>query len=231
MTDGQVQVWGLRRLFGEVAIDLDCRLVIAEANESACPSDLEGAIRGIQPDQPFGLLEGPRILVPLIEHDRVFIACGVIVGRQHEHALEEELGVVEHLELHADPGQQAHPLDVIAVRHEKAADEGFGAEDVALGEQTRSIQHGRRKPGERLRLGRSGALGLPLARRAVERRERLPTREERGVQVHRSLVCRNRRVRLADIAVTVAALLKQAAVLGVERLKALESAERIGHPA
>ena len=65
--------------------------------------------------QLLDLLAGPQVFVPLDQHQGIVVAGGAIVRRQLEHRLEQQLRVVEHVARDADPGEQAHGLDVVAV--------------------------------------------------------------------------------------------------------------------
>ena len=80
------------------------------------------------------LLAGSNVLMPLQQHDRVLVAGGIMIRRQRERALEQDLGVVQHIELHADLGQQPHAFDMIAVGEQVLADHPFGIVDLAVGE-------------------------------------------------------------------------------------------------
>ena len=63
---------------------------------------------------------------------------------------------------------------------------------------------------------------------AEEPLQRLPARWQSGIQVHRAQERRTRRLGVAPRHVAVAALLKQAAVAGVELLETLERRQRLG---
>ena len=70
----------------------------------------------------------------LAEDVGIVVARRVIVRCEHEHALEQEFGVVKHLLLDADLRQQPHGLDMIAVRAQKLSHQPLGGADFALGE-------------------------------------------------------------------------------------------------
>ena len=61
------------------------------------------------------------MLVPLQQNLRVVIARRPIVRSLLEHTLEQQLRVIEHVELHADLGEEPHPFDMIAVLEQIAA--------------------------------------------------------------------------------------------------------------
>ena len=68
-----------------------------------------------------------------------------MVGRQGQHRLQQQLGVVEHVAGHADLGQQPHGFRVVAVPQQKGADDLLGRRQVAVGEQRGRGHHLRRQ--------------------------------------------------------------------------------------
>ena len=66
------------------------------------------------------------------QHAGVVITGDVIIGSEHQRALEQEFRIVQHIEPDADLSQQAHGLDMIRMRLQEAAQQPLRCMDVSL---------------------------------------------------------------------------------------------------
>ena len=107
-------------------------------------------------EQLVELLERLRMLVPLQQRQRVVVARRMIVGREHQHAFEQQFRIVEHVELHADPGEQPHRFDMVAVLQQIVANQALGREHLAVGEHAGGGDDLRRQLRERRDVSRGG---------------------------------------------------------------------------
>ncbi len=64
----------------------------------------------------------------------VFGASGPIIGGQFDDRRQQQFRVVEHLARHADAGQQAHGLDLIAMLQKIGAHQRLGRIQIAVQE-------------------------------------------------------------------------------------------------
>ena len=118
MPDRQLHVGRLRRLHEERAIHLQRPLVLTEPDAGGRVGRPVAAVVRIGLQERLELLKGAHVLVALQERPDEVEARRVVLRRELEHGVEQELGVVEHLELDADAGEQPHRLDVVAVLEE-----------------------------------------------------------------------------------------------------------------
>ncbi len=133
----QMKIRGRRSFFQYRAIELDRPLVLAESDARRRVADAVSAIGGIDLEQPVELFERPHVLVPPRQHHRVVVTRRMIIGRERENAFKQQFGIVKHVELHADLGEQPHRLDMVAVTSEILANQLFGRKDLAVREQAR----------------------------------------------------------------------------------------------
>ena len=162
------------------------------------------------------------------QHLRVVFARCAVVGRACQHGGEQEFGVVKDFARHADPCEQAHAFDVIAVIQQEAPDEGFGGIQIAVREESRCGHDLGRKSCERRHLPGGSGGGMRIAGHPVESFEHAPTRGQRGVEFHGSHERRNRLRRPLQRDKAVSALLMEAAEARVAPLEAIEDRERLG---
>ena len=122
------------------------------AAEATAGVAVEGPVRRVarlELQELVCLLDRLQVLVTLHEHRRVLVACCAVIWREHQHALEQELGIVEYLELDANLGQQAHRFDVVAVCLQEPAHELLRSVQLALQEQVGRVYDLGRKFRER----------------------------------------------------------------------------------
>ena len=86
-------------------------------------------------EQLFDLLLGLEVQLALLEHLRIIEPSGVVVGRELEDCFEQHLSVAQSLALHCDLREQAHGLDVMAVREQECANDLLGPNPLTVGEQ------------------------------------------------------------------------------------------------
>ncbi len=130
----------LRRLRGpgqQLPVELDGALVLPETDAGQRMERAVVAIGAIRGEQLLGLLLRLLVHVALDQDLRIVEARGVIVGRQVEHRLEQQLRIVEHFALHADAREQPHGLDVVAMLEQEGANELLGLGQLAVREQRR----------------------------------------------------------------------------------------------
>jgi hypothetical protein len=106
--------------------------VLAHADAHGRVRDSVGPIARLDAQQPLDLLERLHVLVPGEEREHVVVAHRVVIGLEQQCALEQQLRIVIHVQLHADLCQQSHALHVIAVPQQELADELLGGDDVAV---------------------------------------------------------------------------------------------------
>ena len=226
MEFGLVRRAGLR-IRQEIAEKRDRALVIAEPDDRRRVQRAVVAVARFGREQALELFERLLVLVPPQQDRRVVVSGGQVVGFPLEHGFQQELGVVEDLERSADPCEQAHRLDVIAVLEQERPDEVFGGENVAIAEEARRVDDLRRQG---LQLG-DLCCGLGCRRRiaghAVQTLEHAPAGRQRPVQAHgfRKRLDRTRRVTQHDVA--VAAFLQAATEAWMESLQAVQHLQSV----
>src|SRR5437764_11083380 len=102
VADRQNQVRSLRAVDQQLAVHLQCLLMPAEATAGLA---VEGPVRRVarlELQELAGLLDRLQVLVTLHQHRRVLVARCAVIWREHQHTLEQELGVVEYPELDAN---------------------------------------------------------------------------------------------------------------------------------
>src|SRR5207302_8778372 len=134
----KVQLRILRGLGEELPIHAERFRVVAEPDARRRIHRAESAAAGIDLQELARFLERGGVLVALAEHHRVVVARDVIARVEGEQALEEEFGIVEHVELQADLREEPHRLEMIAVLQEKLPQDPLGPIDIALGKHPRS---------------------------------------------------------------------------------------------
>ena len=190
---------------------------------------LNARLPGSVCEQLLELGHGLHVLVPLQERERVVVSHGLIIGRERERALEQQLRIVEDLELHADARQQAHPLHMITVLQEIAADDLLGRVHLAVGEHAVRGDNLLRQVRERRDVCRRLFALRFLAGDVVKDTQRIPARRKRRVDVDRSLVSLDRGSRLAQRGVAMASFLEEPTVRGMQLLKSGERREGFGN--
>jgi hypothetical protein len=176
MPDRKVQLGIVGRLRQELQVERQRRRVIAEAGAHRRMRGAVGAVVGIHGEQLLDFLARTHVLMTLQQHDRIVVARLAVLRRHLEDVLQEKFGVVGHVELHADLGEQPHALDVIAMGQQIAAHHPFRIENLAVGIHAEGRDDLGRQGGEIRELARSvaGVARTPLD--AVERLEGAPAR-------------------------------------------------------
>ncbi len=210
MCDGQVQLAGLNRQAGagdELTIQFERRFMFAQSHLRRGVGGCIRPIVGFCLQQFLQFRDGLLVLVPAKQCDRVIISRGLITRRQGEHRLEQNVGIVQHIMRQADPRQQAHAFDVIAMLQQIRPHHGFGGRELAIGEQRGRRDDLARKVVERLQVPRGHGGVLGLGRHLVQRMQHAPTGRQRRIDVDRGeeRVYRPRRVTQRHVA--MAALL------------------------
>lgn len=188
-------------------------------------------VEPVQLQQSFDLLARLRIFVPQHQDLGVIEARGVIVRGQGQHAVQQDLGIVENIAGHSDPGQQPHSIGMVAVLDKECPDDGFRAIEIAIGEQRCRSDDLRRQVLERGDvIGRGGGI-RHVARDAVDPFEHPPTEGQRRIEGDGRQQRLNRAARILLRHITQAALLVQKAEARIMLFQALERRQRVFDPA
>ena len=227
--DREVQFGILGRSLQQLAVQAHRPLVLAESHAARGIQRLEQGVVGFAFEQHGEFPPRLAVLVHLQQHLGIFTARRMVGGRQFEHGREQQLGVVQHLAHHADPGQQPHAFDVVALAQEVGADQGLSRIHVAVREQPRCRHHFRRKLLQYRHMagGHGGVVGL--ARHAVEPLEYAPAGRQGMVEVHRPKKGVDGPRRLPQHDETMSALLVQPAEVRMMPLQLLQGRQRIAH--
>ncbi len=123
------------------------------------------------------------MLVPRQESEHIVVARRVIVRGEHQHALEQKFGIVVHVELHPDPGEKPHRLDVIAVGQQVLTYDALRLVNFPVRKHAGGRYHLHRELGERRHVS-SGGVGVGRTPgRAEQHLQGLPTRRQRDIDV------------------------------------------------
>ena len=114
-----------------------------------------------------------------------------MVRRKRQHALQEEFGIIENIELHANLGEKPHALDMIRPCEQELPNQPLGRKGIALSQHalgSHDLRWQLRQGCDLLGCG----LGIrPLSQGPMENLQRSPTRRQRGVELYGTLVGRN----------------------------------------
>jgi hypothetical protein len=169
--------------------------------------------------------------VPGEQNVRIVEANGAILRIEPERALEQEFGIVEHIELRADMCKQPHAFDVIWLRLQKLPNHRFSVIGLAFGEQMSGAHDGRRQTRQRNHLGRCGIRLLLPADRLQQITQCRPAGTQRGIAGNGLLIGLDRRLGLTDGAITMSAFLIEPAEVRVHLFETNERAEGISDAA
>ena len=131
----QMQVRRPRRFLKQFAVQRDRLVVFAESDAGGGVERSKLRISRFE-RQEFLELDARRlVLVALDQRQRIIVACGTVIRRQHEHRLEQQFGIVEHAARHADFRQQAHGFDLVSMLEQVGADDVLRRREFAIREQ------------------------------------------------------------------------------------------------
>ena len=204
------------------------RLIVAESYAYRGMRRAVHPVVRIQREQLLHLLPCPDVLVPLQQHDGVFVARLAMLGRELEHPGEQELGIVRHVEIEADLGEQPHSLHMVAMREQVVAHHAFRIQDIAVGIHAECGDDLVRQRCQIPEL-RVGLFGVSRAsQHAIEGLQRAPAGRQRRTHGHRPFVGLDGRFGgpLGDVAMT--ALLIETGVSRVRMFQPLERLQRLG---
>jgi hypothetical protein len=123
--DREVQIRCARRVNEQLTVQGHGPLVVSEADDGGCVQRLVLPVPGLDLQQRIQLRKRRCVLVPLDQHSGIVVAGEPIIGREHQHCLEQDLPIVENVALDSDSGQEAHCLDVVAMLQQKGAHDVF----------------------------------------------------------------------------------------------------------
>ncbi len=106
----------------------------------------------VERKQLLHFLAGANVLVAFQENDGVFVAGLAMLRGQLQHASEQDLGIVRHVEVQADLGEEAHALDVVPMGEQVLAYRLLGVENLPVGVHVEGRDDRGRQGGEVLRL-------------------------------------------------------------------------------
>ncbi len=209
----------LRRAGQQLRIQIDHRLVVAQADAGRGILLEVVAVVRVAAEQALGLLPRLQVLLLLQERHGVVEARGVVVRRALEHRFQQGLGLGERAALTADARQQAQGADVVAILGQVGPDDVLRRRQIAIGVQTVRRHHRLRQLSQRGQvLRRRGRLG-GVTLHAVQLFQHVPARRQRRVEAHGLLQRVDGRRRIPKQDMAVAALLIQAAEPGMQRLQ------------
>jgi hypothetical protein len=134
MADRQMELGIIRRLGQDLTVQRQGLRIVAESRAYRRASGAIDPVVRISRKEFVHLLARADVLVAVQERDRILVAGGMIVRCEHQHLLEQELGIVHDVEFHADLREQPHTLDVIAMSQQVLAHELLGRRDLAVRE-------------------------------------------------------------------------------------------------
>ena len=222
-----MQIRSLRSLGKQLPIDLQCLGMLTQCHEHVRMRGAVTAVARVARDQLSGFLECPGVPMTLQEHAHIVVACGLIGRGVREHALEQEVRIIEHLELHTDLCKEPHGLHIGGMGLQEFANDALSLVDLSVGKQARRRHDGGWQRRKLRHVARRGAGVLGSTRRAKQHFQRLPTRGQGGIHVHGAQKRIERGARLCSGEMTVATLLVQPAVGGVHRLQSRERCQRV----
>ena len=116
MRNRQMYLGRLRCLDEQFAVKTNGAFVVTEANPGRRLRAAVGAIARLALKELVELIQGPRVFVPPEEHLDIVEARGRIIRGEGKHGRKQQFGIIQHIKFGADPGEQAHRLDMVAVR-------------------------------------------------------------------------------------------------------------------
>ncbi len=212
MRDRQVRLGILIVPAQQLAVERNRALMVPKAHARAREQHLQRSAARVVRHELLDLGECFLVAVQLGEHERVLVARRLVVGRALEHRGEQHLRSIEvDLVRDADPRQQPHRFDVIAVLEEVGPDQRLGGLQITVGEETGADHHILRQSAQRRDVARrqGGVRRLPL--HAVQAFEHAPAARQRMVDVDRLEERIDRRLRLAQRHEAAPALLVETA--------------------
>ena len=171
-----MQLGVTRRLRQDFTVDRQGLRIIAETCAYRRMGCAVKSVVRIDLEQFLHLLPRAHVLMAAQQGERVLVARGMIIRREHQDVLQQELGVVHDVEFHADLREQPHTLDVIAVGQQVLANDMLGRNDFTVREHAEGGQDLRRQIGE-LRDLTGGVLCIGRAASHAEQHlQSIPTR-------------------------------------------------------
>src|SRR5215469_11981246 len=119
----------------QLPVQLDGPLVPAQPHLSQGMEGQIASVGSIGGKQSLDLPLGLEVQLALLEHLRIIEPGGVVIRRELEDSLEEQLSIAVDLALHGDVREQPHGFDMMPVLEQERAYEVLGPGELPVRQQ------------------------------------------------------------------------------------------------